>query len=694
MKNNFPGITLIRAKKWFSVGALIALAGILILSGSCSNKNGSKQLMGSGYGISNTTLLVNDLKTTRKYYADTLGFDMPKPDKFDTVFDAGISTSIYFSDFSSMEFLSVADTTTVEPEHAFIKLFLKEHQGVRMYSLSSSSADTTYARLTAQGFTTDSVRSYRTTAKPPKGWDWDDGGPEVRTVDFDTMSPPAHLPQFVEDLDTDYQEMKREWKTWYIYGRSYGKHRNGVVGISALKIAVEDLKTARAEFKKMGLAELDEAAENTVRFKLFRNQELHLVASQSSDDGISKFLKTRGSGVFAITFEVENIDSTEAFLKKRLPAEALLNDSLLHKLTVPQEYAFGVQLDFINEPETQATFAHQLMIGDSLDSAAIKHATLLYTKYCALCHGENREGYAADNAPSLRSQSLLATSKSSNFLRYTIHYGRANTAMAGYLRREGGPLEYIEVELILQWLYEAGGVKKPIELSRDPVKGDAALGSAIYAKNCAACHGKNGEGISAPALGNALLLATATDAFLQYAIKEGRDSTRMPAFKDSLKEVEINNVTAFLRSRASGWSKPQGDTVTVAIPKPENYVLNPKSKAPHFKLREDRYVSAKQVYQALQDSARMIILDARSKVAWRQTHVAGSVPVPYYEEPDAFVKNLPNDSTMIVVYCACPHAASGRVVSTLKRHGFKNTAIIDEGILGWSQQGYPVQHGH
>ena len=30
-----------------------------------------------------------------------------------------------------------------------------------------------------------------------------------------------------------------------------------------------------------------------------------------------------------------------------------------------------------------------------------------YQKYCALCHGANRQGNASDNAPSLRSQSLL-----------------------------------------------------------------------------------------------------------------------------------------------------------------------------------------------------------------------------------------------------------------------------------------------
>lgn len=217
------------------------------------------------------------------------------------------------------------------------------------------------------------------------------------------------------------------------------------------------------------------------------------------------------------------------------------------------------------------------------------------------------------------------------------------------------------------------------------------MGSKIYANKCAVCHGENGEGVSAPALGNPMLLATATDEFLKYAIREGRDGTPMVGFKNILSEDEINGVTAFLRSRASGWNIPKTETVT--IPTPENYVLNPNGKRPNFKLREGLYVPSKQVFEALKDSARIVILDARSKVAWRQTHIPGAVPVPYYEEPEAFVNDLPNDDTWIVVYCACPHAASQRVVNTLKRYGFKNTAIIDEGILVWAQLGYPVRYG-
>jgi cbb3-type cytochrome c oxidase subunit III len=356
-----------------------------------------------------------------------------------------------------------------------------------------------------------------------------------------------------------------------------------------------------------------------------------------------------------------------------------------------KEYAQGVQLEFIEEPEEQALLVEQLKMGKKLDLAAQQNAEGMYLKYCALCHGENREGYAADFAPSMRTHSLMATTKTNNFLRYTIQYGREGTAMAGYYDQLGGPLELIEIELLLQWLYESSGVEEPIELSREPVIGDLELGAEIYAKNCATCHGEKGEGITAPALGNPMLLATATDEFLRYAIKEGRDSTLMPAFKDSLSDVELDAVTAFLRSRASGWEAPKGDSIT--IPSPEDYVLNPNNEGPSFNLRDGRYLPAEQLNKALQDSMRIILLDARSKVAWRQTHIPGAIPVPYYEEPEAFIEHIPNDDTWIVAYCACPHAASERVISTLKRYGYKNTAILDEGILVWAQMGFPVRHG-
>ena len=646
--------------------------------------------MGNGYGIHDATLLVNDLETTRTYFRDTLGFNLRSQTMKDSL--TGTNTAMaFFADMSLLKILSLSDSVPEQPKPSFISSFLQRHQGIRLFSLSSSSTDSSSIWLASQGFEMDSIVSYRASTEVSEGWSWDDGRPDTKSLDFNSANPPAQYPRFIERTDFDYKAAERDWLTYYSYERRYNEHANGVVGTTAIRIAVDDIESASEDFGEMGFREL-ESNDSLVRYELLRHQELHLITPKTTDHELSDFLITRGPGVFALRFEVINLDSTYQFLKERLPSEALALEDSSRQLKVSRQYAYGVQLEFVEEPEWQGILARKFRPDDKLDSVAIQHAAGLFAKYCALCHGENAKGYAADHAPSLRSHSLLATSQNNNFMRYTIQFGRSGTAMAGYLNSQGGPLEYIEIEMILQWLYQTSGVEEPIEVSRDPVAGDAELGATVYANNCIECHGEDGEGITAPALGNPMLLATATDHFLRYAITEGRDNTPMQGFKDKLSAEEIDGVTAFLRSRASGWEVPNGNTAS--IPLPENYVLNPDSKNPQFELREGRYVSAEQLHQAMQDSLRLVILDARSEVAWRQTHIPGSVPVPYYQEPENFVEDLPNDSTWLVVYCACPHAASQKVVNTLIRNGFKNTAILDEGVLIWAQMGYPVEHGN
>lgn len=651
-------------------------------------------LLGAGFGISSATVIVKDLDSTRNYYQKVLGFKMPE--KFQKgMYDSTISASVSFADFSALELISVKDSGQVKKWPAFISSFLKRHEGVRVYSLYTSSVDTTRKWLNSQGFKIDSPRSGRVTTEMPKGWDWDDGGPQWRNIAFNTENPPAYLPEFVEIIGMPYQEIQSEWKP-YSWRKYYDEHPNGVVGISQLQIVVSDLNAARKEFKKMGLWEL-QANDSAASFKIAHNHQLQLVAPKSPGDEAGKFLKKRGAGVSAIRFEVKNLTATKEFLKKTLPAKALVADTVSKQLTVLKEYTHGVQFEFREESKEQSALAkiYSFKEGSKLDTASLQYASGIYTKYCALCHGKNREGYAADFAPSLRSHTLMATTQlpraSYNFLSHTITYGRNGTAMAPYAKSQGGPLDGDDIELLIQWLHELSGVKKPIEMSTKPVTGNVALGNKLYAKHCASCHGKKGEGIRAPALGNPMLLATASDAFLHYTISEGRDGTPMPSFKDSLSKVELNAVVAYIRSRASGWNAPEA--IAISKPLPKDYIVNPRNKAPKFALREELYVSAEQLAKALKDSSRMIMLDARSEAAWHQSHIPGAVSVPYYKEPDKFIKDIPKDSTMIVVYCACPHAASSQVVNTLKRFGYKHTAILDEGILVWAQRGYPVQNG-
>lgn len=678
---------------------IVLVLAISCLLPACQNqKSNHDALLGLGLGISDATLVVSNLDSARQHYAEDLGFDIPKPEKYEQgIYKGSIGFSAFFPDMSALEFITLKDSTA-KAKRSFIGSFLKKQEGVRLYALSTSAAKNTLDWLNTRGFAIDSVQEGRGAAELPKGWDWDDGGPQWRQVSLNPKNPPAHLPGFMEYIGLPYQEYQNEKEAIYAWNRVYSNHPNGVVGMSALCIVVDNLKAACKEFKKMGLTELAAPKyPDVVRFQVSANQELQLITPQSPGDSLSKFLKNRGPGVYAMRFEVKKLKATRAFFRKKLPAKALRMGKSPERLIVLKEYAHGVQLEFVAEPKAQALLARRYEIkeGQKLNSVAKKYASGLYQKYCALCHGKDREGYIADNAPSLRSHSLMSVTKipaaNYNFLKYTVAYGRQGTAMAAYAKDQGGPLGVLDIELLITWLREKSGVKKPVELSTDPVTGDVALGKKLYNKTCATCHGVKGEGVTAPALGNPMFLATASDAFLRYAIAEGRDSTPMRAFKNELKKEEIDGLTAYIRSRASGWNAPAAAVIKEPLPK--DYILNPKKKAPKFTLREGKYVPAEQVLKALQDKSRMVILDARSKAGWHQSHIPGAVPVPYYEEPDSFIKDMPKDGTWIVVYCACPHAASEKVVSTLRRLGYKNTAIIDEGIIVWTNRGYPVQYG-
>lgn len=313
----------------------------------------------------------------------------------------------------------------------------------------------------------------------------------------------------------------------------------------------------------------------------------------------------------------------------------------------------------------------------------------IYARYCALCHGADREGYAADEAPSLRSPQLIASAPGS-YLWTAISYGRPNTAMAAFADTQGGPLSHDAQHVLMDWLIDESGFKrKPI--SDTPVVGDPVSGAEQYKTHCAECHGERGEGGSGTALAHPVFLATASDAFIRHTVANGRDGTPMLAFSDRLSETEINDVVAFLRSRAMGWeaTKP----TLAPPPDPANAVLNPQASPAKLEERDGRFVSAKSVAAAMERGERMVLLDARPMSDWQRSHLPGALPLPFYDGVDALVPHLPNDETPIIAYCACPHAASGRVVDALKEAGFSSARILDEGVLVWAGLGYPVAIG-
>ena len=323
------------------------------------------------------------------------------------------------------------------------------------------------------------------------------------------------------------------------------------------------------------------------------------------------------------------------------------------------------------------------------ESTPVFDGAAIYARYCALCHGEDRQGYAADHAPSLRSPELMGAAPGS-YLWSAISYGRPGTAMSAFEHSQGGPLSHDDLHALVDWLIETSGVyRQPVPDRR--ISGEATKGAEVYATHCTSCHGENGEGGTGTALGNSVFLATVTDAYLHYTVTKGRTGTPMPAFGKTLTRSEVRDVVAFLRSKELGWEATEPSLLSP--PDPAKAVLNPNAPMASLEERDGRFVSADSVAEAMKTGERLVLLDARPMSDWQRAHIPGALPVPFYDGVDELLPYLPNDGTPIVAYCACPHAASGKVVDALQSAGFEAARILDEGVLVWTSRGYPIARG-
>ncbi len=319
------------------------------------------------------------------------------------------------------------------------------------------------------------------------------------------------------------------------------------------------------------------------------------------------------------------------------------------------------------------------------DDTQLAWGARVYGKHCALCHGMNGEGYGADNANALGNQDFLV-SISDHFLWRSIANGRPGTPMAAHARRYGGPLDDADIDalvaLIRSWQQEEAA-----DIAAEPIIGDPAAGRSAFTRSCAACHGDQGQGVTAISLNNPEFLAAASDGQIRWAILHGRRGTPMAAFEDQIPEETINDLVALIRS----W---QRDVPMRAeepeLPEVQNVVLNPNGPSPQFSLREGRYVSAEQLDAAMRNGIRLALLDARPTSDWHQGHIPGAVSAPHYDA-DSIIERLPRDGTWIVSYCACPHKYSDALTDALRSAGFQNTAVLDEGVMWWQLEGFPME---
>jgi len=316
--------------------------------------------------------------------------------------------------------------------------------------------------------------------------------------------------------------------------------------------------------------------------------------------------------------------------------------------------------------------------------------SILYEKYCSICHGLSGEGYLADEANALSNQDFLI-SASDAYIMEGILRGRPGTPMSAWDKEKGGALTREDAAAIISFIRK--WQKEPsVELNNLSVKGNAETGAKIYEQWCAACHGKNGGGGKAVKLNNPVFQETASDGFISYAIENGRRKTQMRPYKNVLKDQDIDDVVAFIRTLKI--KDPFQETVAADNEElsriiREKGIINAGNPTANFSLKDNRFVPAADVFAAYKNSKSLIIIDARPKSDYIRSHIKGAISIPFYEI-ESVIGLLPKD-IWIITYCACPHALSGKAADKLKAAGYDKVAVLDEGIFFWQDKGYPYE---
>ena len=305
----------------------------------------------------------------------------------------------------------------------------------------------------------------------------------------------------------------------------------------------------------------------------------------------------------------------------------------------------------------------------------------VYEKYCGFCHGDQGEGYVSPAANALSNQDFLSAADDA-FIKDAIRMGRPGTKMSAWSVKYGGPLSDADVEhltaAIRSWQVEASTALPGGDSSGDP---DA--GKDPYAKECAVCHGSEGEGTNiALSLNNPVFLASASDAFLRHAIRIGRRNTGMKPYSGILTSEEVEDIIALIRS----WQKPI-DMQSLVTPEKGEIVVNPDGQEPNFELGAE-FIGVDVVKAELDSGARMALIDARPTSDFAFEHIEGAYSIPFFEIEER-LDEIPED-TWVITYCACPHDESGIVAKAIRDNGHPKVAVLDEGFIVWMEKGYPV----
>lgn len=179
---------------------------------------------------------------------------------------------------------------------------------------------------------------------------------------------------------------------------------------------------------------------------------------------------------------------------------------------------------------------------------AIAGGRVVFAENCAPCHGSG--GAGAKGFPSLADDDWL-WGGDLNAIHQTISAGVRNANPASrqsQMPRFGadGVLTAAQISDVADYVLSLSGTAAPAEA--------LARGAALYAENCAACHGEQGEGsqeLGAPNLRDQIWLYGGDKKSVVQSIANAR-SGNMPGWSERLDEATVKMLTVYVHALGGG----------------------------------------------------------------------------------------------------------------------------------------------
>jgi cytochrome c oxidase cbb3-type subunit 3/ubiquinol-cytochrome c reductase cytochrome c subunit len=205
---------------------------------------------------------------------------------------------------------------------------------------------------------------------------------------------------------------------------------------------------------------------------------------------------------------------------------------------------------------------------------------VLFGQNCAGCHGTDGK---LGPAPPLNDPLFRALVPDEELLR-VVTEGRPGTLMPAFATSQGGPLTAEQIKVLAAGLKQRWGSAAPAPSGAPPYlptptqagragAGNKEEGLKVFARACAGCHGKVGEGVERDGrlrrkIHDPVFLALISDQELRRYVITGRPDLGMPDYADEearpegfkpLTAQEVTDLVALLASwRQDGEAQGEG----------------------------------------------------------------------------------------------------------------------------------------